>query len=168
MEEFDIAYETHSQSVYHFLYRLLLSEHEAYELTQETFVTFFKEARSGNLPKGRLRPWLFRVAKNKALNVMRSQQRFSKAKQKEERSESLLEFNTPERLLSQQQDIALVQKVLSAMQERESTLLQLYSSELSYEDMAQVMEMEKSSIGKTLARAKQSFRVLFQQYSRNR
>ncbi len=168
MLEFDRAYDAHCQDIHNFLYSMLHSEQEARELTQDTFLAFLQEIRSKEMPLGKQRPWLFRVAKYKAYNTMRSHRRFTNAAQRVAKDNLLQERPTPESALSQEQDKDRVREVMKQMQERESTLLQLYSLELSYDEIAQVMSMERASIGKALARAKQSFRLLFQRDGDNR
>ena len=167
MQEFDRVYQEHSRDLFKFLFRVLGSKEEARELTQETFLAFLKEIRAEEMPQSKQRPWLYRVAKNKALNIRRERQRFASAQQRIEVDEEQMHNvtsttrTTPEHHLSKAQERELVRQALTQMKERDADILQLYMAGLNYTDIAEAMGFERSTIGKALARAKESFKALY-------
>jgi RNA polymerase sigma-70 factor, ECF subfamily len=62
--------DRHATTVFHFLVRMLASEDDANDLTQETFVRVYR-ARESFRPKERFRTWLFTIAANLARNQLR-------------------------------------------------------------------------------------------------
>lgn len=158
---FERAYQAYKRDIYLFTFGLLRREQEAKELTQETFLGFLEELQKGEMPRERERPWLYRVAKNKCLNWLRG-------RKAETPMTELLEDQrrSPEGEIAQAQEKQMVRVVMDTMGEREATLLRLYTLDLSYKEMAQVMEVEQTSIGRMLHRAKQSFKVKYEQHKR--
>lgn len=167
MKEFDQVYQKHSREIFTFLFRMLGSEAEARELTQETFLTFLKEIRTSAMPQAKQRPWLYRVAKNKALNMKRDDKfRMLQVELHPNDTPGGLQAvgkKTPEEELEQAQERRHVRDVLGQMKEREASLLQFHIAGLSYAEIATAMSLERSTIGKALARARVSFEVLYKQ-----
>lgn len=162
MQDFERIYQEHGRGLYRFLCGLLHTEHEATELLQETFLAFFREQRKEPMPQEKQRPWLYKVAKHKALNLLR-QRRPQQELTESQRSTAA----TPEAALSKEQERHLVQQVLGQMKEREAHLLRLYAAGLRYKEIAEVTGLETSSISKTLVRAKRAFKVLYESALRN-
>jgi len=102
--------------------------------------------------------WLYRTAVRVALNELRRKTRST-------RHESLADTTpgapTPEelRLLREQQE--QVRAVLAALDSRQSELLVLRGSGLSYEELAAALELNPASVGTLLSRAQQAFRKEF-------
>lgn len=60
------------------LSRLGLQNADALEIAQEIFLQVHRSARSSTLPSQDFRPWLARVTKNKAVDLIRKNNRYSK------------------------------------------------------------------------------------------
>jgi len=155
---FEQDYQKYQRELYCFLYEILYSREEASELLQETFLTFFREQRKEIMPQEKKRPWLYKVAKNKALNILRKRKSQDKPLPKGEDN-----IPTPEQKLYEQQEVALVREVMGELREREALVLRLYSHDFNYDEMADIMQVEKSSIGKILWRAKKAFKKRYQE-----
>jgi RNA polymerase sigma-70 factor (ECF subfamily) len=65
---------------------------------------------------------------------------------------------SPEQLLAGEQDQQQVRSVLSAMRVRDAELLILRSEGLSYQEVAEVLGINETSIGTLFRRAQQAFR----------
>lgn len=69
------AYEQHAPDLVRFLRRFLRSDEAAQDLVQDTFVRALRAGRTP--PQAELRPWLFRIASNLALDELRRGNRFA-------------------------------------------------------------------------------------------
>ena len=102
--------------------------------------------------------WLYRTAVRIGLNDLRSHRRRN-------RYESLSDvppgFQTPEEARAAEEEREQVRRVLALLRPREAELLILYSSELSYEEIAAALELNPASVGTLIARARQAFRKEF-------
>src|SRR3954447_13279861 len=67
---FEAILERYSRTIYNFTYRFLGNADDAEDATQQTFVQAF-ESLPGARAETPLRPWLFQVARNKAIDMLR-------------------------------------------------------------------------------------------------
>ena len=134
MEEFKRDYKKHYHEIYVFLYGLTHSEQEAHELLQDTFMAYLQQLRKEDMPALKRRRWLYKVARNKALNVIRRNVYREKVEAVE-----MSTNETPEHKALAQERLLQVRELMSKLSERESMILQLYCSGLSYEEMAEVL-----------------------------
>ena len=67
---FDLLFEKHRGAVFNFARRMLRDRTAAEDVCQETFLRLVSAASSFE-PSGRFRPWLFTIARNCSLNVLR-------------------------------------------------------------------------------------------------
>jgi RNA polymerase sigma-70 factor (ECF subfamily) len=99
--------------------------------------------------------WLYRSAVRTGLDELRRQQRRSRF---EKVSRFFRAAPSPEQLLAGEQDQQRVRSVLSAMRVRDAELLILRSEGLSYQEVAEVLRLNETSIGTLFRRAQQVFR----------
>lgn len=150
-------YQRYYPEIYRFVFSVVRSENEAKELTQDTFLALLEELQKREMPPDKLRPWIYRVSKNKSLNVLRTPKHAAA-----EAGQLGATHNTPEVAMSQKQEANAVDDVMNRLNQRDATLLRLYALELSYEEIAEVVGVERSSVGKMLNRAKKAFRTTFE------
>lgn len=66
-----LLYDKYSGAIYSIIIKIVKDEGKAQNLLQDTFMTVWKKAESYDANKGRFYTWVYRIAKNKALNVLR-------------------------------------------------------------------------------------------------
>jgi len=71
---FDLLFERHRQFVYNVCYRMLGSADDAVDMTQEAFIQAYRELRRFR-GDAAFRTWLYRIAINQCVNVIRRDQR---------------------------------------------------------------------------------------------
>lgn len=119
----------------------------AEDIVQDTFMKLLTNI--DNVEEQSVRAWLYRVASNKGIDLTRANR--SRAKRHEQ-------SHTPQRTTQQTTEVqALVRLAMQRLAPKQAQLLHLYGAGLSYDEMADVMQVKKSSISQLLLRAKRAF-----------
>lgn len=105
-------FREHNDSLVNFLAARLRSRQEALEVAQEAYVRMLNLDDSSAI--GFLRAFLFKTAANIAIDRMRRRDRTQHLRQKS-LCEELRETPTPERALSSEQEVAVVQRLLAEL-----------------------------------------------------
>jgi RNA polymerase sigma factor (sigma-70 family) len=66
-----LLYDKYSGAIYSVILKMIRDEGKAQNLLQDTFITVWYKAESYDTNKGRFYTWVYRIAKNKTLNVLR-------------------------------------------------------------------------------------------------
>lgn len=155
--EFERMFLEHWESVYRVLHRLVGDPAEAEDLALEAFLRLHRQTgkQMDGLNAG---GWLYRVATHLGLHSIRSWKRrehyeLTAGKYALEESEQL----SPAEILIQQEERGQVRLVLSRMTERQSQILILRHSGLSYKEIAEALNVTPASIGPLLVRAEREF-----------
>ncbi|WP_177735473.1 RNA polymerase sigma factor [Flavobacterium inviolabile] len=69
---FTLLYEMYAKSLYGIIYNLIKDREEAEDVLQETFVKIWKNMDSYNESKGRFFTWILNIARNTAIDKLRS------------------------------------------------------------------------------------------------
>jgi RNA polymerase sigma-70 factor (ECF subfamily) len=154
---FEAVFNENWARVYRLLYRLVGDPAEAEDLALETFVRLHRRfpPRDDDFNLG---GWLHRVATNLGLHSIRSWKR--RERYEMDAGKYALEDAPeaqPAQILAQQEERRLVRLALSKMNERQSQLLIMRHSGLSYKEIAEALELAPTSIGPLLVRAEREF-----------
>jgi len=157
MMEFETLFQEHWAWVYRLLQRLVGDPSEAEDLTMETFLRLYKRhsgQEDGFNPGG----WLYRVATNLGLHSIRSWKRrehyeMSAGKYAIENSRD----EPPAEIQAQEEERQQVRLALARMNQKQSQLLILRYSGLSYKEIANALGHAPASIGPLLVRAEREF-----------
>lgn len=125
--------------------RRLVGDDEADDITQEVFIALFKNLHSIN-PPGKLRPWLFRCARNRAYDELRARGRYTQITLDEEPIEAHVSFAAHDESVPPE-DAAhwlllymQVQLAIDKLPEVQRQSLILFAEEgLTYPEIAEVM-----------------------------
>jgi RNA polymerase sigma-70 factor (ECF subfamily) len=132
--------------------RVVQDAARAQELAAEVF---WKLSQTPKAQGANTSGWLYRTATRMALDELRKQVRRDKY-------ERLFSFGrttrTPEELHLEQEEQGRVRIVLSRLKKSQAELLILRSNEFTYEEIAQALDLNSSSIGTLLRRAEEAFR----------
>lgn len=164
-EAFDELLNRYQSKVLDTCFRYLNNEEEARDAAQEVFVKLYL-ALPRFKPKARFSTWLYRIAVNHSLNLVRSKKRrgwqrsLSILKNSEMRAyeQSVAdESESPEEKMQTLERRLLVRKALATLSEAQRTAVVLHRYEgLSYKEIADVMKTSVSSVESRLFRAKQN------------
>lgn len=171
---FEMLVERHQQAVYRTLYRLLKNRQEAEDIAQETFLRCYRHLEKFDQNRA-FAPWLYRIGANLALSRLRrlSKRRFvswdgpisetqtgNSIQQYDLLSGSGQGRNTdPEAAWERKEASREVFKALEGLKPSDRVIVILrYCEELSYEEIAYVMQTRRNNIEVRLFRAKQKLR----------
>lgn len=155
--EFERLFLEHWPAVYRVVHRLVGDPAEAEDLALEAFLRLYRQTEKqtdGLHPGG----WLYRVATHLGLNSIRRWKRrehyeLTAGKYALEEADQ----SSPAEILTRQEEQQQVRLALSRMNERQSQLLVLRHSGLSYKELAESLDLAPASIGPLLVRAEREF-----------
>lgn len=156
----------HQQTVYGVCRRFLGNDHDADDAAQEVFVKAFNTLHRFTA-KARVSTWLYRIAVNHSLNVLRSRRRnnrlqfFSQLSSDDLHLVHHLTDDEPNRRLEQDERTERVQRALAQLNDdlRSVVILHRYE-ELSYQEIAEVLGVSVRAVESRLFRAKQKLAKL--------
>ena len=154
---FDEAFTLHHRTVFRAARSVVQDAAVAEDVTQEVFLRLY-ENMDAIANEEMLRPWLIRVALNVARNTMRGKIR---ANTREENyvKEEVVETTdlTAEKDFERRENAKEVYRALSLIKEPLRSCLVLKQQGLSYREIAESLELNETSIGTFIARARQEF-----------
>ena len=170
-EDLVIAYQ---HRVFGVALRMLGNRAEAEDLAQEVFLRVYR-GRKKYHPRAKFSTWLFTIANNLALNVLRTRQRKPAIPLNVRDSgplgprpaEQLVldRERSPHERMQQQELAAVVQQALSTLNERQRVAVVLNKFEdMNYAEIAEVMELTTKAVKSLLSRARDNLRVALKDY----
>ena len=162
-DRFELLVERYQTRLVNYLYRMVRNLEEAHDLTQEVFIRVY-QALDRYDSQYRFSTWLFRVAQNAAIDVIRKRriQLVPLTRRADEGGEAMVDLELPDgqpSALESLQDRELVASIRAAIdtlpwEYRELILLRHYG-ELAYEEIAEVKAMPLGTVKNKLFRARQ-------------
>jgi len=142
---------TYHAMLVRYLTRRLGDRDWAEEVAQETFVRALRQESIVNE-----RAWVFAVAHNLVRDGARRDARNRRHLELMAAEAREVEEEEPEveQTLERGQELARARRALAALSERDRQALLLKEEELDYQEIADVLQIEKSSVGTTLSRAR--------------
>ncbi len=132
----------------------LVGPSQAPDVVQDTFLALCKAERSD--VEERLAPWLFRVCKNRALDLLRERERLEPLGD-DDSAES--PESGPSSSIERKQALSQLQSILKGLPEKQRMALHLkFSAGLSYKEIGEVMDLTVTNVGFILHTAIKSVR----------
>ncbi len=157
-----LQYQT---QVYNLCYRILGNPDDAADMTQETFLKAWRSLDGFHM-EASLSTWLYRLANNSCLDLLRSKKRkptISIVGEDENGEESIFDpvdpSPQPDEVLIQKEENLLLQKALLSLDEQQRAILTLrVVNDMSYEDISRVLQIKEGTVKSRLARARETLR----------
>lgn len=154
-ENYAFLVQRHQEPLIGFLRRLLHDEDEVFDVAQEAFLAAYRNLWRYS-PKYTFRAWLYVIARNKALDLLRKRQREGLAPLDDVVTDP---HPGPEDLWLAKEQALWLEKIMAEMPEHYRQALYLrYRQELSYEEIALVLEVPVSRVKTYLHRGKEKLR----------
>lgn len=153
---FTELYNRYSSRVFLYCRRILGDHEQANDIFQETFIRFLKAA-SGEANMTNVLAYLLRIARNLSLNARRNQKMTTPIEH--------FEFPVEDRSVESAELASLIAMALDLLPEdqREALSLQTYGG-LSYDEIAEMMEVPVTSVRNWIARGKSRMREILTPY----
>lgn len=114
----DLLYENYSNSLYGVILKITINEEIAQDALQETFIKVWKNAHKYDPKKAKLFTWLFRIARNTAIDKLRS---FNNRYQKEVQIDTSNVYILPSSNLNQ--DVMDIKEHVGRLEEKYQIVL---------------------------------------------
>jgi len=154
--EFEEAFTLHHRTVFRAARSVVQDAGLAEDVTQETFLRLYKNLNSISSQE-MLRPWLIRVAINVARNTVRSNIRANTRDENYVKLSGVSDAASAEVNYEEAAAVNDIHQALNKVKEPLRSCLILKQQGLSYKEIARSLELNESSIGTFVARARQEF-----------
>jgi RNA polymerase sigma factor (sigma-70 family) len=164
--EFEAIFREHYGRILRVTRRVLQRDSEAEEVCADVFLRLYRSG-PGVAAGGLVGGWLYRTATRASIDALRAKRGLGVEELDDDggtQSEDLAEG--PLTILLRRERIGQVRDVLAKLKVEKAQLLLLRHSGLSYQEIAQAMQIAAQSVGTKLARAEAEFSELYQRYQR--
>jgi len=167
---FAVLVRQYQDRVFRFILRLVGARDEAMDLTQETFMKAH-QALPGWRPEAQFRTWLFSIAHNASLDLLRRRQRvefvsFSDLPAGEEDHALPDPARQPDERLADRQSIELLERTLRELPAEHREILLLREVEdMSYAEIAATLGIAEGTVKSRIARARSAAIAGYQRHS---
>ena len=157
---FKKIFEANSKKIFHLCYGYTGDDDSANDLLQETFLKVWQ-----NLDKFRnqamISTWIYRIAVNTCLTYLRSEKRQAK-----DEITPLLAETKQEEFSEKNEQVALLYKCISKLEESERIIITLVLDEVPYPEIAEVSGISEGNLRVKIYRIKQKLTELYNHYER--
>lgn len=161
MTTFLDIYEQHQHLVFNLCLHYLPNRQEAEEAAQDVFVKIHQKL-PGFQEKSSLKTWVYRVAVNHCLDVLRARRRhkrfgflFSLFDEKSGKQTDPPDFDHPGVLLEDREALEILFKKINQLPENQCTAIILkYLDDLPQREIADIMQISEKAVESLLMRAK--------------
>lgn len=159
---FETLVRLHQDRVYDFCVRMLNDREEAFDLTQEIFLSIHQNVDKFRAD-AKLTTWIFRISRNHCLNRLKYLKRRGRGRSDEfgeanERSisESMGGSASPDDLVVKKRERQLVHQAIEELDEEQRSLVVLRDVEgLSYDEIMEITELPEGTVKSRLHRARE-------------
>ncbi len=169
-DAFQELYELYGKKILNYIYRLVGSREEAEDLTQDTFISAYRNL--GSLKENlRFQSWLFRIAQNNVYQLFRGKKPHFESIDKEDTPElsQVQTMATPEKsphdcLLSHELE-GIIEEAISQLTEKHREVFVLSAiHKLSYKEISRVVNRSLASVKSDIHRARVEVRNRIKKY----
>lgn len=143
--EFDAIITAYQSALLRYVFRIVNDAAAAQDIVQETFIKLYRVSRNGGRPTENLRPWLYRVAHNGAIDHVRRESRVRRLHEQEASERAAPDQANPD---DSPERVNLIQDHLRCLDDAEQQVLLLRMQEgLSYREISLVTGRTEGNVG---------------------
>lgn len=157
---FKELFDKNSKIIYHLCYGYTGDSDSANDLMQETFIKVWQNL-DGFRNQSQISTWIYRIAINTCLSYLRVEKR----KVTDEISDFILE-NTAEPISEKEEQVALLYKCISQLEENERIIITLVLDELPYPEIADISGISEGNLRVKIHRIKHKLTDIYNRYER--
>ncbi len=154
----------HLKPISHYAYRILGSNRDAEDITQEVFLRMWVNAAKWNPEKSKLTTWLHRIAHNLCIDHLR---KHGNTETREDIEEGLYETGSQENNIEdigQTQLSSLLDQAIQRLPENQRSALMLcHHAGFSNKEAADIMNISVKAVESNIARARRNLRSWLEQ-----
>lgn len=155
---FNILVERYQKQVFSLAYRLHQDYDEARDLAQEAFIRIYQQLPSFD-QKRKFFPWMYRVAQNVCINVLRNLPKESLTLEEQYEREAGGQDGNPELIIEDRELAEDLARILREMPEQyRAPILLKYMEGLSYREISERLDLPESTIETRLFRGRKYLR----------
>lgn len=159
---FEQLVRTNQDRVYDFCVRMLADREEAFDLTQEIFISVHRHMDKFRAD-AKLTTWIYRIARNHCLNRLKYLKRRGRGRSDEYGESNELSITeamggteSPDAAISRKTDRQLVHQAITELDEDQRALVVLRDVEgLSYEEIMEITDLPEGTVKSRLHRARE-------------
>lgn len=168
LDAYRVLVERYADDIMTLCFRYLNNREEAEDAVQEVFLKAYRALASWE-PRAQFKTWLFRIGMNHCLNILRRKQKLSfQALEKFDKNATGFSgkelpapgVNPEERLIDTQKTLRIRQVIGQLPENQRQVIILYYYMELSYLEIAEVLDASLSSVESRIFRAKKSLAKL--------
>jgi RNA polymerase sigma-70 factor, ECF subfamily len=153
-------YEETKRSIYNVVYRMTGNHHETEDIMHDVYIRAFDKRQTYKKEKASLHTWLYRLAVNYTLNMLKKKKRWDDTVVVEEIKEVL---SVP---AVDRDDAELALHVLDKLQPEFRTCLVLRELEdRSYDEIADILKVSPGTVRSRINRGRKQLQKLFHEHS---
>ena len=157
---FKEIFKSNSKKIYHLCYGYTGDDDAANDLMQDTFMKVWQ-----NLDKFRnqamISTWIYRIAVNTCLSWLRVEKRQAK----DQLTDSIIE-NKEEEVSEKHDQVALLYKCISQLEETERIIISMVLEELPYSEIAEISGVSEGNLRVKIHRIKHKLTEIYNRYER--
>jgi RNA polymerase sigma-70 factor (ECF subfamily) len=155
---FEDLYTRHYSGIYSFAYRLTGMSEDALDITQDVFIKVFCSLQRGTVlenPKA----WIYKIAANSCYTHLRREKHFKGIVRRN--PETVVspaanpDFLDAEAQRLRDEERRRVRTCFNRLPPKDRLLLELYQQGFNYTEMADILKLKKSTLGKKIFRARE-------------
>lgn len=163
-EAYKYLVDRYADSILNFCYRYLYSREEAEDATQDVFLKAY-QALPNWQPKAQFKTWLYRIAINHCLNLVRRRKKVQftgfenqhPTVEKTENPEPVDKTRAFDEVMIADQERASIRRAVDQLPENQRQVIILFHfQDLSYKEIAQVLNLSINSVESRIFRAKKT------------
>jgi len=147
------------QNIYNLCFHFLGTPQDAEDAAIEVFTKAYRALKDFN-PQYAFSTWLFRIAVNHSIGILRRQKREREYLMAEAANPfSMTEWKSPDTVFFNNSQQKALESVLSSLPVKYRTALMLkYQQDLSYQEISEIMEIPVNTVGSLILRGKKELR----------
>lgn len=174
-EAFQQLVEQNQDRIINTCYGFVRNSEDADDITQDVFIEVYRSINKFN-KDSKLSTWIYRIAVNKSLDFIKKQNRIKRwggiikqtTNEHEEQDNWYAHDETPEQELEQKERIRILNTAIDKLPTKQKSAFTLHKYEdLSYKEIAEIMETSVSSVESLMHRAKKNLQKSLEKYYKN-